>query len=156
MKLKKNKCYIIGWIDHNNQYYLDNTLQPCFNDDDLRCAIVGNIDKIKSAKSTFVLESIKEKSIRPGYKYYYLFDTFGAGLRDAPLHKYNKSYVTKNVFDGKSKTQYKKLFNYYWDLDNLDLNCKDQRCCFKLIPIKLVINETEILVPHTQYNISLK
>jgi hypothetical protein len=156
MKLKPDKCYIIGWIDQDNQYHLDNTLQPCRNKGDINGAILSGIDQIKAAKETFIMESVREKNIKPGYEYYYLFDTFGAGLRDAPLHKYKKSYVNKNIFTSENKIAQRKLFNNYWEIDAIDWCLKDARCCFKIIPVKFSITETIVMVPTTHYNIEIK
>lgn len=156
MKIK-NKCHILGWIDHDNQYHLDEHLSPCFNKNDIDCAVIDNLEAIKNAKSHFLLESVKEKNIRPGYQYYYLSDTFGAGFRDAPLHKYKKSYVNKNIFTIKTKNRMKELFNFYWEIDVLDeILGNDQRCCFKIVPIKLEIIEHTFLTPQTEYHFNIR
>lgn len=156
MKLNKNKIYILGLVDNDGRYdlRLNHVLRTKEELDDL----LLDVD-LQNTKELFLLESIKEKSIKSGYNYYFLYERFFEGFKDD-----ERGSVRSKFFNKESFVERKNRFISFYNKKAIDRETGNDkkcwyhgvyRCCFKKIPIT-IDKKITLVVEKIEYIISSK
>lgn len=133
MKLKKNHCYVIGYVNRDGNHCLPgggDTVWHWYYEN--KASLIDNMSNMYCYKDCatrwFLLESCDKAEMVDGKLYYFLYDSFGDGLCDNSC--LNERDMEDDIFLKKNYKKARKKFDQYWGIDD-----EDQRCLFKIVPI---------------------